>query len=95
MPRQETSGVVYRIWCSCGRHGKKHLGSSTGSGAVAVKATMSEKLADFSGRELPKNIWGRLQDLVQLRSKQLMSENWQTSQNANCRTRGSSEAKLC
>ncbi|BHF80264.1 hypothetical protein SprV_0702338800 [Sparganum proliferum] len=34
-------------------HGKKHLESFTGSGAVADKATTLEKLKDCSGRESP------------------------------------------
>nr|VZI48683.1 unnamed protein product [Spirometra erinaceieuropaei] len=50
--RSPEFGVGQKTHC----HGKKHLESFTGSGAVADKATTLEKLEDCSGRELP-NTW--------------------------------------
>ncbi|BHF61410.1 hypothetical protein SprV_0100438400 [Sparganum proliferum] len=44
-------------------HGKKHLESFTGSGAVADKATTSEKLGDCSGRESPST-WQRYGEMT-------------------------------
>nr|VZI50347.1 unnamed protein product [Spirometra erinaceieuropaei] len=40
-----------------------------------------------------RNIWSRLPDLVQLRTKQLRRRNWKTAPDANCRTRGSCTEK--
>ncbi|VDN20458.1 unnamed protein product [Dibothriocephalus latus] len=53
LSRQETSGVDYRIRCSCGQ---RHYVGETGrilKTRIAEHEEMSEKLADFSGHEVP------------------------------------------